>query len=136
MTPSRPVRLLLTISILLVSCWSLTCHKQDPVLKGEAKDAAISATLVWARVAPFPVTQEELLVTTEGSMFTRSFRVRFHAAAEDIIEWVHGSPGLRETEPTSEDGSKKYVIKPGGGANRAEVKISSSGEVTVYASWS
>jgi len=136
MTPSRPVRLLLTISILLVSYWSLTCHKQDPVLKGEAKDAAIAATLEWARVAPFPVTQEELLVTTEGSMFTRSFRVRFHAAAEDIIEWVHGPPGLRETEPTSEDGSKKYVIKPAGGANRAEVKISSSGEVTVYASWS
>ena len=98
MTPSRPVRLLLTISILLVSYWSLTCHKQDPVLTGEAKDAAIAATLEWARVAPFPVTQEEVLVTTEGSMFTRSFRVRFHAPTENIIEWVNGSPGLRRAD--------------------------------------
>jgi hypothetical protein len=135
MTATTPIRVLFTISILLVCLSSSTCQKHDSVLKGKAKAEAIGSVLEWARLAPFPVGEENLIVTTEGNMFTRTFRVHFQAAAEDISKWVDGSPGLRETTPTSEKGSQHYVIKPGGRANRAEVILSSKGVVTIYASW-
>ncbi len=77
---------------------------------------AITATLDWARLAPFPKSARDV-VTQEGNMFTRAFRVSFSAPKEDITRWVEESPGLREIEPDKESSQRKYGIKPGGVRN-------------------
>jgi hypothetical protein len=127
---------LFTILVALACLLSISCAQRDPVLRGLERDSVIAATLEWARLAPFPQSAEKLVVTTEGSMFTRTFRVHFRAPAKEIEQWVQESPGLRESTPTAESGGLKYVIKPGGGANRAEVIISNGEQVSIYASWS
>jgi len=56
--------------------------------------------------------------------------------AQDIHRWIQQSPGLAENPPVFENGSKKYVIKAGGGTNRAEVVIRNDRDVVIYVSWS
>lgn len=70
-------------------------------------------------------------------MFTRSFRVSFDAETAVIDEWREESPGFADAEVEARsDGTVKYTIKPGGGANWAEVIVGPDGHVSVYVSWS
>lgn len=99
--------------------------------------SAINATLEWGRLAPFPESAQNFVITPVGNMFTRSFRVSFSAPAGDINRWVDESPGLRETQPVREGSLRKYRIKPGSGAQYAEVVIDDSNhQVRVYVAWS
>ena len=101
------------------------------------KRYGIKATLEWGRLAPFPKSARDLVVTTTGNIFTRGFRVSFSAPKEDIARWAEESPGLRETQPKIEGSQRKYEIKPGGGAQHAEVVIDdSTDKVEVYVFWS
>jgi len=128
---------LLLLKLSLSVCLILSaCTNGDQSLSGERRDSAISATIKWGRLAPFPVSGDNLIVTTEGNIFTRSFKVQFQSPAQDIDRWIHASPGLEESAPVFENGSRKYVIKPGGGANRAEVLITNNRDVVVFVSWS
>ncbi len=104
-------------------------------------DSAIKATLEWGRLAPFPESASGIKVVTEGSAFTRAFRVTFQAPLDDIERWIENSPGLREsTVEVVHAGASKYVIQPGGGAAYAEVVITVLGDgmglVEIYAYWS
>jgi len=105
-------------------------------MTAEEKKSAIDATLEWARVAPFPSSAQEFTIKVEGGFFTRTFRSHFKAPKGDIDIWIKQSPGLMEAEPSYAEGKRKYIIKPGGGANRAEVTIGDDDAVEVYASWS
>jgi hypothetical protein len=99
--------------------------------------SAINATLKWGRLATFPQSASDFVITPEGNMFTRAFRVSFSAPPEDIARWVNESPGLREEHPNKEGSLRKYSIKPGGGAQHAEVVINdSTNQVRVYVAWS
>ncbi len=110
-------------------------NRQDNV------DSAIKATREWGRLAPFPESASDLDVVTEGSMFTRAFRVTFQAPLDDIEQWIESSPGLEEsTVEMIHTGTSKYVIEPGEGAAYAEVVITVLGDgmglVEIYAYWS
>jgi hypothetical protein len=101
------------------------------------KRYGINATLEWGRLAPFPKSARDLVVTTHGNMFTRGFRVSFSAPKEDIARWAEESPGIKDTEPNKEGSLRKYVIKPGGGAVYAEVVIDdATDQVRTYVAWS
>lgn len=93
---------------------------------------------LWARLAPYPGSARELKATTEGSLFTRAFRVSFSAPAADIERWLKDSPGTREATPEHPTpGVRHFAIKPGGGAQHAEVTVDdASGTVRIYVYWS
>lgn len=128
----------LSVILILLSLCCASCS--SPIREGISaadKRSAIKATLEWGRLAPFPKSARDLVVTTEGNMFTRSFRVSFSAPKEDIARWAEESPGIRETQPKKEGSERKYVIKPGGGAVYAEVVIDdATDQVRIYVAWS
>ena len=75
---------------------------------------------------------------TEGSMFTREFYVTFTAPMADINAWIAASPGTRDVTPEPDGyGSMVYKIKPGGGAQFAEVLVDPKMQtVAIHAFWS
>ena len=93
---------------------------RDPARRQEM----MTVTLEWGRLAPFPSTARDLSVRTTGNLFTRGFESSFVAPPADIARWIDASPGLRETEPDlSSAGVRRYRVKPGGGAQFAEIRI-------------
>jgi hypothetical protein len=105
------------------------------------QDNVIETVLEWGRLAPFPKSAQNLSFTTEGSMFTRAFRINFSAPCEDIEIWLAQSPGTSEIEPKSLDNiTFTYIISPGGGAQHAEVTISKKDQTTctveIFTYWS
>jgi hypothetical protein len=62
----------------------------------------------------------------------------FTASSEDIEQWLADSSGTREAlleKPTPT--TRRYLIKPGGGAQHAEVTVDdASHTVSIYVYWS
>ena len=123
----------IAVSLICAACISDSRRSE---LTAEERKQAIDATLEWGRLAPFPSSTSEFTIKVEGGLFTRTFRSHFKAPKRDIDTWIKESPGLMDVEPSYADGKRKYIIKPGGGANRAEVTIEDDDEVEIYASWS
>ena len=98
----------------------------------------INCTLEWARLAPFPESAENFTITAEGSLFTRAFQAQFRASPEAIQQWIADSPGMQGVEPRfSSPNVRKFNIRPGGGAQHAEVEIDDATDVVrVYVYWS
>lgn len=97
----------------------------------------LETTLEWARLAPLPSTAQGVRVTTEGSMFTRGFRISFTAPPDVLHQWVAESPGPSSATPEETGTKTKYEIEPGGGAQHAEMTIDfQTGEVHIYVYWS
>ncbi len=71
-------------------------------------------------------------------MFSRSFRVSFSAPAVDVENWLQASPGTNEVIPdVPSPGRRHFAIKPGGGAQHAEVTVDDkTGHVSIYVYWS
>src|SRR4051794_7721769 len=88
----------------------------------------------WARLAPYPESARDLRASASGSAFSRSFRVSFTAPARDIERWLGASPGPREATPNvTSPGRRHFAIKPGGGAQHAEVTVDdATGLVSIY----
>lgn len=107
-------------------------------------EEALETALEWARLAPLPPSTAELEIETEGSAFTRAFRVSFQAPEEEIEAWAAESPGLQESAPevgeVGDDGTRTYIIPPGGGAAYAEVTLTPLEDglalVEIYTYWS
>ena len=106
---------------------------QNPVKQKEM----MALVLEWGRLAPFPSNATNVLIETEGSSFSRSFRAVFIAPKQDIEDWVKNSPGFNEVIPEElSDNKVWYSIVPGGGANTAEVTIDKIlNKVEIYVSW-
>jgi hypothetical protein len=99
----------------------------------------MTATLEWARLAPFPASARDVAIHTEGNMFTRGFRAHFAAPRPDIDAWLNASPGPREASPPELIAPRRrhFDIKPGGGAVHAELTVDDAAEtVDVYVYWS
>lgn len=97
----------------------------------------VAVTLEWARLAPFPDGATEFTITTSGGMFSREFHVVFVAPPEEIAAWLKASPGIQDAEIEEQDNSVLYKIKPGGGAQRAEVEHNPhTNRITVHVVWS
>ena len=103
-----------------------------------AKISMLKITLEWGRLAPIPKSKTKFDIHTEGGSFTRSFRSSFYLNKADLEKWIKASPGLLDAEIQDiNDSERKYVIKPGGGANYAEAVIDSQKcFVEIYVSWS
>ncbi len=128
---------LLTASIAVsLTCAACISDSRRSEITAEERKQAIDATLEWGRLAPFPSSAREFTIKVEGGFFTRTFRSHFKAPKGDIEIWIKQSPGLIDAESSYADGKRKYIIKPGGGANRAEVTIGDDDAVEIYASWS
>ena len=138
---SRTKRILTASGILIaLSVAGITWVGFDAIL-GNAplfRKSAIETTLLWGRLAPFPASAKELRIHTEGSSFTRAFRVSFIAPAGDIEHWLQESSGIRDAQLTSpSSGVRHFEIKPGEGAGWAEVTVDDNQHhVSVYVYWS
>ena len=102
------------------------------------RQSAIDSTLEWSRLAPFPKKVNSFKIETEGSMFSRAFRISFQADSDTIQQWLRASPGIQDASITIDDGKiRKYEIKPGGGAQHAEVMLNiQENLVRIYTYWS
>ncbi len=128
------LRVLLIVSSFIILACSSSNRRSE--MTAEGRKEAIEATLEWGRLAPFPTSAREIKVKAEGGPFSRSFHCQFSASKSELEAWIKSSPGLLEAESTYGDGKTNYRIKPGGGANRAEVTIGDDGSVQIYTSWS
>lgn len=106
--------------------------------KARNRQSAINCVLNWGRFAPFPASAEPVHVSTEGTAFSRAFRVTFHAPQADIDQWIKDSPGTRALSPQiPSPGKRHFEIPPGGGAMHADATVDDAKhEVTIYVCWS
>ena len=98
----------------------------------------IQDTILWCRIAVFPEQATEFDISVGGNAFTREYKGRFIASKEVIEQWILNSNGLQEAEPEAiSDGVFEYNIKPGDGAQFAEVVVDfNTGTVTFKTYWS
>ncbi|MBL9094842.1 MAG: hypothetical protein JNL96_26720 [Planctomycetaceae bacterium] len=126
--------------LVAVAAYALVLPMASKLLSGGAisNEAAIETTLKWARLEPFPESATDRSIEITGSPFTRGFRIRFVAPAEDIEGWLQRSAGPREAGiPPLGTGTRKIIIKPGGGAQWAEITIDDvDHSVTISTYWS
>jgi hypothetical protein len=130
---TRRERVLITSAAVIAGCMIVAL-----LLNLYLNHSAIETARAWARLAPLPASARDLEVDVTGSMFTRELEISFKATRQDVAEWLQRSPGIRDAEPPQVRGSvTRYVIKPGGGAQWAEVKIDSRwNRVTIRTYWS
>ena len=102
------------------------------------RNSAFSAVYEWARLEPIPSAAKNISISTTGSMFSREFNLNFDASKADIESWLSISPGTKSVTPEKTvQGDLYFKISPGGGAQGAEVTVSSEGtHVWVHAYWS
>jgi hypothetical protein len=102
------------------------------------RESVVSATREWARLDPFPSSTRNMRLETTGSLFSREFAVEFDAPKADVQKWLSSSPGTSESTPLHQaDGSLRFEIKPGGGAQFASIIVSRDGtHVRIRAYWS
>lgn len=125
---------ILFIMYMLNSNTSNNLDNKNPI----AKSSMIKTTLEWGRLAPFPESKTDFNIHTEGNSFTRAFRTSFYLPRTELDKWIKASPGLGDAkiEAISKD-KHKYLIKPGGEAQYAEVIIDSREcFVQIYVYWS
>ncbi len=98
----------------------------------------IDCVVTWGRFAEFPTEIQDFKIKTEGGMFTRAFRASFSASPEIISEWLFASPGISDSEKEIISPNRiRYLIKPGGGAQHAEVDVDQEKcIVKIYVYWS
>ena len=101
------------------------------------EDEMLGTMQEWGRLAPLPDSVFDLQISTEGSMFTRSFHASFYLPDADLAAWIEASPGLQDAQIQTTDSLQKYTIEPGGGAQYAEAIIDfDNGLVQIYTYWS
>ena len=104
---------------------------------GPRKQSAIDTSIEWARLAPLPVPTREVSVETVGSPFTREFRLSFYLSEAQLEQWLSDCEGISDAKIFQEGEITRYAIRPGGGAQFAEVRVNrSTGEVFVRTYWS
>ena len=137
----RTRRILLTIAVTagLVACglaWIGFTLLSPNSARNRA--SAIACTQTWGRLAPFPPSATRPTIQVEGSIFTRAFRTSFMASPPDIERWLAASPGIGDAATTTPStGFRRFVIKPGGGAQHAEVIVDDTDHrVSIYVYWS
>lgn len=59
----------------------------------------LRVALTWGRLAPLPASAQQITISTEGSLFSRAFRVSFIAPVADFERWLCESPGTRDVAP-------------------------------------
>ncbi|MEB3213438.1 MAG: hypothetical protein VKL39_18970 [Leptolyngbyaceae bacterium] len=91
---------------------------------------------LWARLAPLPTSANNIVVDSDGELFSKVYIVRFDAPAPDVEQWLQHSQGIiDETPDPLDDGKLYYRIRPRD-ASFADVTIASDHQhVRVRGSW-
>jgi len=89
----------------------------------------------WARVSSYSVSASSITVAVRGGMFTREFEVEMQMSEEKLAAWIASSPGFKDATTEKKDGVVIYHIKPGGGAQFAEIRVRGD-HVTIRVFWS
>jgi len=103
------------------------------------RQSAIEATLLWGGLSELPSTSTKISIATSGSMFTRTFDLKFYAPAADIQRWIVESPRLSGAISQNLMGHvRRYEIVPGEkGAGGGWVEVRDGGrKVVIHMSWS
>lgn len=128
------------IILIMLLCLSASCMASSNTRDNKnliAKEQMAEITSEWARIAPIPDSKTKYNIYTEGNSFTRSFKSSFYLPKADLEQWIKQSPGLCDAEIETMENTKKYTIKPGGGAQYAEVVIDfKKCYVEIYVYWS
>lgn len=137
MKSRKPI--IITIILITLLCMSASCMASSNTrdnISPIAKEQMTEITSEWARIAPIPDSKTEYNIYTEGSSFTRSFKSNFYLPKADLEKWIKQSTGLCDAEIETMENTKKYTIKPGGGAQYAEVVIDfKKCYVEIYVYW-
>jgi hypothetical protein len=97
----------------------------------------VEIALRWSRMAPIPKEATDLKVGTDGSMFTREFKVEFVLPSISIQRWLDASAGIRNSSSEVTGNEERFRIHPADGAQFAEVRVDrKSGKIRIHASWS
>ena len=84
-----------------------------------------------------PPSATNIRISTQGSMFTREFTLKFDAPETDMREWLENSPGTESVRPVVRGTVETYKIEPGGGAQHAELQYDNEkARVVVTTYWS
>ncbi|GEM_PF-726955 len=99
--------------------------------------SAIAATTEWGGLAELPGSHWFMTIETEGSMFTRTFKISFRSNPDRIREWVEESYGIRDVIPVNDNGYTIYrsvgYKKSIGGTVAVDYE---TGRVNIEMSWS
>jgi len=99
--------------------------------------SARSTTLEWSRLAYWPECAKKERAATSGSMFTREFEYSFKCPLQEVEQWLDESSGIKDAEIDKQGQLTIYKIKPGGGAQFAELRVhSKTGSVNLRVYWS
>ncbi len=133
----KPIIIVILIMLLCVSASCIASSNTRDNNNPIAKEQMTEITSEWARLAQIPDSKTEYNIYTEGNSFTRSFKSSFYLPKADLEKWIKQSPGLCDAEIETTANTKKYKIKPGGGAQYAEVVIDfKKCYVEIYVCWS
>lgn len=100
------------------------------------KEVAIQATLDWGGLAKLPDSAQNLKISKEGSMFTRTFIIEFTTNKKEIENWIFNSKRLKNNSPNIEGKTKIYEVYPGEvNSFGGKVKIDGN-NVSIKMSWS
>ncbi|RBP45640.1 hypothetical protein DES53_10222 [Roseimicrobium gellanilyticum] len=123
-------------AILVWMAGDILFEPRRPMHMASAKASAWN----WARLPALLAKAQGIHLTTDGSVFSRSFRVTFFGAPADIAAWVKSCPGVGDPDCKKEPlegGGMRYVYPAGGGAAYAEiVHFPARGTVEIYTYWS
>lgn len=97
---------------------------------------AIKTTLSWGGLAELPEKAENLTVEKSGSMFTRTFIIKFNASQRDIESWISKSKRLQGNKPKLSDKLKTYKIYPGENESFGGKVSIENEKVIIQMSWS
>ena len=101
------------------------------------RQSAIDTAIEWARLQPPPVSSLRVNVDTSGSMFSREIQLSFRADRDQLHRWLLESDGISDAKVSTKGSVTLYDIRPGGGAQFAEVRVDeSTGHVIVRTYWS
>lgn len=86
-------------------------------------------------LAPIPKNAEITNIKTEGSMFSRGFRLVFKADMDTINVWMKASKGIGSEKGIEVNGKKKYILNVINDFEYGEIIVDNrNGMVSVYVS--
>ncbi len=100
--------------------------------------SAWSTALLWSGINSLPTWASDKTIEAKGSMFTREFVITFTGTSAQIEEWTLNESAFRNISKEQIDKSNyRFVLKPQGGAQWAEVNINLiHKKITIRTYWS
>lgn len=100
------------------------------------KQTAIETTLIWAGISKFPASNDQIIVTKKGTLFTRQFLLEFETSTENIDRWIKTEIAFKKVSSVEKDNERIYNFHPGKkGSIGGTIRIQNN-KVLIKMSWS